>query len=139
MLCVPSEASASSRKIIEWMFAQIGRTMFLDEKHIDAVTALCGSGPAFACVILEALAEGGVQCGISFQDSLILAAQTMRGAADMVLQGQHPAVIKNSVSTPGGCTIEGLLCLEDGRIRSTLSRTIQQTRDTAKGLGAKQN
>ncbi|KAG0369046.1 delta 1-pyrroline-5-carboxylate reductase [Gamsiella multidivaricata] len=100
------------------IFSTLGRCRILDEKHLDAVTALAGSGPAFACVMLEALAD------------------VLQGAARMVLTtGAHPAAIKDSVTTPGGCTIAGLLTMEDGRIRSTLARTIQEAATVASTLG----
>ncbi|CAO3573637.1 unnamed protein product [Mortierella alpina] len=108
----------------------------LDEKHLDAVTALAGSGPAFACVMLEALADGGVMMGLPRDVATELAAQVLQGAARMVLTtGAHPAAIKDSVTTPGGCTIAGLLTMEDGKIRSTLARTIQEAATVASTLG----
>lgn len=137
VLCCPSYVTPQDRSCAEFIFNSIGRTLFLDEKHIDAATALCGSGPAFACVVLEAMADGGVMMGLPRAAALELAAQTMQGAARMVLTtGQHPASIKDSVCTPGGCTIAGLLMLEDGKIRATLARTIQESTQVAAGLGA---
>ncbi|KAH8829677.1 pyrroline-5-carboxylate reductase [Flagelloscypha sp. PMI_526] len=118
------------------IFSSIGRCRFLDEKHFDACTALSGSGPAFACVFLEAMADGGVMMGLPRAEALELAAQTLQGAARMVLQGgTHPAQLKDSVTTPGGCTIAGLLMLEDGRVRSTIARTIQTATEHASQLG----
>ena len=108
----------------------------LDEKHLDVVTSLSGSGPAFACVVLEALADGGVMMGLPRDVAVELAAQTMQGAARLVLEtGEHPAALKDAVTTPAGCTIAGLLTMEDGRIRSTLARTIQEAARVASGLG----
>ncbi|KAG0040282.1 delta 1-pyrroline-5-carboxylate reductase [Podila clonocystis] len=106
------------------IFSTLGRCRILDEKHLDAVTALAGSGPAFACVMLEALADGGVMMGLPRDVATELAAQ-----------GAHPAAIKDSVTTPGGCTIAGLLTMEDGKIRSTLARTIQEATNVASTLG----
>ncbi|SPO20227.1 probable PRO3 - delta 1-pyrroline-5-carboxylate reductase [Ustilago trichophora] len=124
------------RNILLSIFSAVGRCRFLDEKHFDACTALAGSGPAFACVFLEAMADGGVMMGLPRQEALELAAQTMQGAARMVMQsGMHPAAIKDSVTTPGGCTIAGLLNLEDGKVRSTVARTIQAAAEHASGLG----
>ncbi|KAI7818181.1 pyrroline-5-carboxylate reductase [Gamsiella multidivaricata] len=118
------------------IFSTLGRCRILDEKHLDAVTALAGSGPAFACVMLEALADGGVMMGLPRDVATELAAQVLQGAARMVLTtGAHPAAIKDSVTTPGGCTIAGLLTMEDGRIRSTLARTIQEAATVASTLG----
>ncbi|KAF9427387.1 delta 1-pyrroline-5-carboxylate reductase [Podila epigama] len=118
------------------IFSTLGRCRILDEKHLDAVTALAGSGPAFACVMLEALADGGVMMGLPRDVATELAAQVLQGAARMVLTtGAHPAAIKDSVTTPGGCTIAGLLTMEDGKIRSTLARTIQEAATVASTLG----
>ncbi|KAG8786812.1 delta 1-pyrroline-5-carboxylate reductase [Serendipita sp. 397] len=123
-------------KIILNIFSSIGRCRFLEEKHFDACTALSGSGPAFACVFLEAIADGGVMMGLPRAEALELAAQTLQGAARMVLQdGTHPAQIKDAVTTPGGCTIAGLLALEDGRVRSTIARAIQIATERASVLG----
>jgi len=133
-----TEPSAElTRQILLSMFSPIGLCRFLEEKHFDACTALSASGPAFACVVLEAMADGGVMMGLPRAAALELAAQTMQGAARLVLQtGQHPAAIKDSVTTPGGCTIAGLLTLEDGKVRSTIARCIQAATEHAKGLGS---
>lgn len=122
--------------IAQRIFQAVGRCRVLDEKHLDAVTGLSGSGPAFACVILEALADGGVRMGLPRDVAVELAAQTFQGAARMVLEtGKHPAALKDEVTTPAGCTIADLLTMEDGRIRSTLARTIEEAARTASGLG----
>ena len=114
----------------------MGKCNFLDEKYFDAATALAGSGPAFVTLFLEAMTDGGVMMGLPRAEALELAAQTMQGAARMVLEsGTHPAAIKDSVTTPGGCTIAGLLQMEDGRVRSTVARTIQTAAEHAAGLG----
>ncbi len=121
---------------VQRIFAAVGRCRVLDEQYLDAVTALSGSGPAFACVIIEALADGGVMMGLPRDVAVELAAQTVLGAGRLVLEtGTHPAALKDSVTTPAGCTIAGLLTMEDGRIRSTLARTIQEATLVAKGLG----
>ncbi|MEQ1506690.1 MAG: pyrroline-5-carboxylate reductase, partial [Myxococcota bacterium] len=118
------------------MFGAVGRVRVLDEKHLDAVTGLSGSGPAFACVILEALADGGVRMGLPRDVAIELAAQSFQGAARMVLvTGKHPAALKDEVTTPAGCTIAGLLTMEDGKIRSVLARTIEEATRVASGLG----
>ncbi|TDL27399.1 pyrroline-5-carboxylate reductase [Rickenella mellea] len=131
-----TSGSGGDRQIILNIFSSIGRCRFLDEKHFDACTALSGSGPAFACIFLEAMADGGVMMGLPRPEALELAAQTLQGAARMALQpGAHPAQIKDSVTTPGGCTIAGLLTLEDGRVRSTIARAIQVATERASELG----
>jgi pyrroline-5-carboxylate reductase len=118
------------------IFESVGRCRVLDEKHLDAVTGLSGSGPAFACVILEALADGGVMMGLPRDVAIELAAQTLQGAARLVLEtGEHPATLRDRVTTPAGCTIAGLFRMEEGRLRSTLARTVQDAAKVASGLG----
>jgi pyrroline-5-carboxylate reductase len=117
-------------------FEPLGAVLDLEEHHFDAVTGLSASGPAFIFLILEALAEGGVQCGLPRKVAVELAARMTVGAASMVLQtGRHPAALKDEVTTPAGCTIAGLLALEDGRIRSVLARGIERAAQVAGGLG----
>ncbi|KAI0748185.1 pyrroline-5-carboxylate reductase [Daedaleopsis nitida] len=132
----PTDESELARSIIFNIFSSIGRCRFLEEKHFDACTALSGSGPAFACIFMEAMADGGVMMGLPRAEALELAAQTLQGAARMTLQtGTHPAQLKDAVTTPGGCTIAGLLAMEDGRIRSTIARAIQVATERASELG----
>ena len=107
------------------MFDAVGRTIVLDEKHMDAVTGLSASGPAFAYIILESLAEAGVKVGLARDVATLLAAQTMKGAASVVLEtGDHPALLKDAVTTPAGCTIDGILELEEGKLRVTLIKAV---------------
>jgi pyrroline-5-carboxylate reductase len=103
------------------VFAPLGQTAVLDESLMDAATGLSGCGPAYAFLIIEALADAGVQLGIPRATSTLLAAQTLLGASQLVLETKtHPAVLKDQVTTPGGCTIDGLVALEDGGLRSVL-------------------
>ncbi len=118
------------------IFETVGLCVELEERHMDAVTGLCGSGPAFVYVMLESMADGGVMMGLPRETALQVAAQVFQGAARMVLQtGLHPAALKDQVTTPAGCTIAGLLTMEDGRIRSVLARTVQEAARVAGGLG----
>jgi pyrroline-5-carboxylate reductase len=118
------------------MFEGVGRCLELEEKHMDAVTSLNGSGPAFAYVILEAIVDGGVMMGLPRGVALEMAAQVFLGSARMVLEtGFHPAALKDQVTTPAGSTIAGILTMEDGRIRSVLARTIQEATRVAAELG----
>lgn len=92
---------------------------------MDAVTALSGCGPAYVYVIIEALTDAGVSLGLPRRVALDLVAQTLYGSAELVLaSGAHPAVLKDDVTTPAGCTMDGLIALEEGRLRSTLVRAV---------------
>lgn len=118
------------------VFAPVGRVVRVQDKHMDAITSLNGSGPAFAYVMLEAMADGGVMMGLPRDVALEIAAKVFEGAAAMVLEtGSHPAALKDQVTTPAGSTIAGLLTMEDGRIRSVLARTIQEATKVAGTLG----
>ena len=118
------------------IFSPMGRTMELEEKHMDTVTALSASGPAFIYVVLESLAAGGASGGFARAAAIELAAEAALGAAEMVLQtGRHPAALKDDVTTPAGCTIAGILAMEDGRIRSVLARGIETAARAAGELG----
>jgi pyrroline-5-carboxylate reductase len=124
-VCAGRYASPRHLETARAVFASVGRCIVLEEKHLDAVTAVSGSGPAFQFVILDALADGGVKAGLPRDVAVVLAAQTMRGAAAMVLgTGQHPGTLKDAVATPGGCTVEGLLELEEGGVRATLIKAV---------------
>lgn len=119
------------------LFESVGRVAVVDEKHMDAITALSGSGPAFAFVILESLAEAGVKVGLPRELATTLAAQTLFGAAQLALEtGHHPALLKDAVTTPAGCTIEGLIELEKGGLRLTLINAVIKTAGRAKELMA---
>lgn len=138
VLSAGASLDVKSRQQILHLLGSLGRCRFLSDHHLDAVTALSGSGPAFACVILEALADGGVMMGLPREVAIQLAAQSLQGAARMVLQtGMHPAQIKDTVTTPAGCTIAGILTMEDGKIRSVLARTIEEATKVAASLGQK--
>lgn len=96
-----------------------GRFDRIDEKLIDAASAISGCGPAFVYLFLEALADGGVECGLSYDKALQYAAQTVAGSARMVLEGErHPEALKNAVCSPGGTTIAGVHALESGAFRA---------------------
>ncbi|HEY6271843.1 MAG TPA: pyrroline-5-carboxylate reductase [Terriglobales bacterium] len=117
------------------LFESVGRVLIVDEKHLDAITALSASGPAFMFVILESLAEAGVKVGLPREMATTLAAQTMFGAAKLALDtGHHPALLKDAVTTPAGCTIEGLMELERGGLRVTLMQAVVTTTKRAREL-----
>jgi pyrroline-5-carboxylate reductase len=122
-------------EIAKTMFEAVGRVVVVDENLIDAVTGLSGSGPAFIYILLESLAEGGVKVGLPRNVSTLLAAQTMMGAARMVLDtGDHPALLKDAVTTPAGSTMDGILELEDGKVRVTLIKAVMKATQRAKEL-----
>jgi pyrroline-5-carboxylate reductase len=124
-ICAGRHAKREHLALAEEIFSALGRVLVLDEKHMDAVTGLSASGPAFMYVALESLAEGGVAAGLPREIATELAAQTMLGAARMVLETrEHPAKLKDVVTTPAGCTIDGLLELEAGGLRVTLIKTV---------------
>jgi pyrroline-5-carboxylate reductase len=124
-ICGGTHAGPPHLEVARTMFDAVGRTIVLDEKHMDAVTGLSASGPAFAYIILESLAEAGVKVGLPRDVATLLAAQTMKGAASVVLEtGDHPALLKDAVTTPAGCTIDGILELEEGKLRVTLIKAV---------------
>jgi pyrroline-5-carboxylate reductase len=121
--------------LAEKFFLTVGRTVVVDERHMDAVTGLSGSGPAFLYIILESLAEAGVNVGLPREIATQLAAQTAYGAAKMVLEtGSHPALLKDEVTTPAGCTVDGILELEEGGLRVTLIKAVKRATERAREL-----
>jgi pyrroline-5-carboxylate reductase len=124
-ICRGASATDQHVEIARAMFDAVGRTVVVDEKNMDAVTGLSASGPAFAYIILESLAEAGVKVGLARDVATLLAAQTMKGAASVVLEtGDHPALLKDAVTTPAGCTIDGIMELEEGKLRVTLIKAV---------------
>jgi pyrroline-5-carboxylate reductase len=117
------------------IFSSMGRTVVVDEKHMDAITGLSASGPAYVYLIIESLAEAGVKLGLPRELSTELSAQTLLGASALVLQtGEHPAKLKDVVTTPAGCTIDGLLELEEGGLRVTLIKAVVRAAGRARQL-----
>jgi pyrroline-5-carboxylate reductase len=136
-LCRGRFVSAQQMELAERIFETVGRTVVVDEKHMDAVTGLSGSGPAYIYIIIEALAEAGVKVGLPRDVATQLAAQTAFGASKMVLEtGYHPALLKDAVTTPAGCTIDGILELEEGGLRVTLIKAVMRATQRAKELAA---
>src|SRR5688572_8140026 len=115
VVCRGQHAEASHVALAERIFAAVGRCLVVDEHYCNAITALSGSGPAYMYLMMEALADAGVRVGLPRGLALTLVAQTMLGSATMVLESdRHPASLRDDVTTPAGCTIGGLLMLEDG-------------------------
>lgn len=109
-----------------------GRLMPVEESMIDAGCALSGSGPAFAFLFIEALADGGVRCGLKREEATVLAAQTLLGAAKLLLEtGKHPAQLKDAVCSPGGTTIAGVSALEEGAFRSDVIKAVLRAYERA--------
>jgi pyrroline-5-carboxylate reductase len=119
------------------IFNSIGRCIFLKENYLmDAITGLSGSGPAYIFLIVDALADAGVKMGLSRQDSLFLAAQTILGSAKLLIETQeHPGQLKDKVTSPGGTAIAGLATLESGGLRTTLINAVEAATKRSKELG----
>jgi pyrroline-5-carboxylate reductase len=134
-LCAGRFVTEEQMAIAQRIFQTVGRTVVVDEKHMDAVTGLSGSGPAFLYIIIEALAEAGVNVGLPRDVATLLAAQTTLGSARMVLEtGYHPALLKDAVTTPAGCTVDGILELEEGGLRVTLIKAVKRATQRAREL-----
>jgi pyrroline-5-carboxylate reductase len=136
-LCRGRFVSPVQMELAQRIFETVGRVVVVDEKHMDAVTGLSASGPAYIYIVIEALAEAGVKVGLPRDTATQLAAQTVFGAAKMVLEtGYHPALLKDAVTTPAGCTIDGILELEEGGLRVTLIKAVMRATERAKQLAA---
>ncbi|MGD0161327.1 MAG: pyrroline-5-carboxylate reductase [Candidatus Sulfotelmatobacter sp.] len=134
-VCKGKYADAGHVALTCSMFDVVGRTVVVDEKHMDAVTGLSASGPAYIYIILESLAEAGVKVGLPRDVATLLAAQMTMGAARVVLEtGDHPALLKDAVTTPAGCTIDGIMELEEGKLRVTLIKAVVKATQRAKEL-----
>lgn len=120
-----TDVTAADIEFVEKVFGSVGIVRRVEENLLDAVTGLSGSGPAYVFTIIEALADGGVQCGLPRALALELAAATVAGAAAMVSEsGDHPAVLRDAVASPGGTTIAGIAALEAGGLRSALINAV---------------
>jgi pyrroline-5-carboxylate reductase len=134
--CLGSRAAADDAKIAQSLLGSVGLAVETPERLMDAVTGLSGSGPAYIYVVIDALADGGVRAGIPRADAVRLAAQTVLGAATMVLEtGEHPAVLKDMVTSPGGTTIAGLAALEKHGLRNALIEAVTAATQRATELG----
>jgi pyrroline-5-carboxylate reductase len=124
--CLGEKATAEDGRLVEQLLASVGVAHQVDEKLLDAVTGLSGSGPAFVYMVIEALSDGGVRMGLPRPVATALAAQTVRGAAEMVLAtGEHTGVLRDRVTSPGGTTIAGIQALESGGLRAALMGAVE--------------
>ena len=124
-------------EFVKGIFNSVGMVVELEERHLDAVTGLSGSGPAYIFIIIEALADGGVKMGLPRAIALKLAAQTLLGSAKLLLETNiHPAALKDMVATPGGTTITAIHELESAKIRATLIRAVEAATIKSKSLNS---
>ncbi len=131
-------AKPEDSALVERLFNAVGKAFAVPEYQLDAVTGLSGSGPAFVYVMIEAMADGGVRMGLPRDVAQTLAAQTVLGAARMVLEtGQHPGQLKDAVTSPGGTTIAGLHALERGGMRAAVMDAVEAATKRATELGGK--
>ncbi len=120
----------------EEIFGAVGKVVVLDEVHMDAVTGLSGSGPAYVALVIESLADGGVKMGLDRTTAMTLATQTVLGAAKLLLEtGVHPGSLKDMVSSPGGTSITGVAALEEGGIRTTFITAVERATQRSRELG----
>lgn len=131
-------AGDNSLEIAKNIFSYIGKVLVLPEKMMDAVTALSGSGPAYAFSMIQAMADGGVKSGLSRKDSVLLAAQTMLGAAKMVIEsGEDPIALRDKIASPGGTTIEAIHILERSGFSGILMDAVEAAKNKSERLGKK--
>ncbi len=118
------------------IFDSVGKSLFIEEYLLDAVTGLSGSGPAYIFLIIDALSDAGVKVGLARDDAIILASQTVLGAAKMLIEtGEHPGKLKDMVTSPGGTAIAGLHTLEEGGLRTTLINAVEVATQRSEALG----
>jgi len=131
-----AQAGPEDAAVVSRLFGAVGRVFELRENLLDAVTGLSGSGPAFVCLVIEALSDGGVRAGLPRDVAQTLAAQTVLGTAKMVLEtGKHPGQLKDEVASPGGTTIAGLHALEQAGVRGGLMDAVLAAARRAEELG----
>lgn len=134
--CLGTRATRDDAARANELLSAVGLAVEVPERLMDAVTGLSGSGPAYIYLVIEALADGGVRAGLARADALKLAAQTVLGAASMVLELEtHPAILKDMVTSPGGTTIAGLTVLEEHSVRAAMIGAVAAATHRAAELG----
>lgn len=135
-MALGEHATDADLETAKTIFDSVGLTVVLEESQLDAVTGLSGSGPAYLFLIIEALADAGVKVGLSRRASLQLAAQTVLGSAKLLIEsGQHPGMLKDGVTSPGGTAIAGLHTLEAGGLRNVLMNAVEAATRRSRELG----
>lgn len=135
-LDIHTDAKSEEKEVMEIWLSSLGIVEWIDESLFPVVTGLSGGGPAYAAMFVEALADGGVKYGLKRDTALRIAAQTVFGSAKLILEsGMHPAVVKDSVCSPAGTTIEGVQALEEGAFRSLVIKSVEKS--TLKALNIK--
>lgn len=133
-----SIATPANLRLVDWLFTCIGTVTHITAAQFDACTALCGSTPAFFALFIESLLDGAVALGLKRSEAQVMAAQTMKGAATLMLAGEQPDALKEKVATPGGSTIQGLLELERKALRGVVADALIRCTAAASTLGSKQ-
>ncbi len=130
MTIVARDAQTCERALetAQLLFSSLGRTIVMNESQMDAVTAISGCGPAYVFVVIEAMIDAAIALGIPYAQAREMVAQTVLGSAALLLRGnEHPAQLKTAVATPGGRTVRGLIELEEGNLRATISRALRSS------------
>ncbi len=134
--CCGDESTPQDRKTIQAMLDSVGLAVEVEENQLEGVTGLSGSGPAYVCMIIEALADGGVLAGLPRPLAMQLATQTVRGTAEMIAKtGQHPGQLKDAVASPGGTTIAAISVLEQNGLRGALIEAVAASANRSRSMG----
>ncbi len=127
--------NSNSKEFILNLLSSVGMTIEVDEKFMDVITGLSGSGPAYVFQFIDALAQGGVKCGLTYSEALKIAVQTVIGSAKLIAEtGEHPSVLRDKVTSPGGTTIFGLHQLEKGSFKDTVINAVESATERSKEL-----
>lgn len=136
LICANQNATEDDKTLLSGALSNAGKLDTIEERLIDAASALSGCGPAFVCLFVEALADGGVRCGLPRDKALSYAVETLKGTAALIAEtGKHPAILKDEVCSPAGSTIEGVTALEDGGLRALAIEAVTAAYERTKELG----